>query len=174
VVSAVNVVPAFRKQLEAVTVSHIDRATQVKGSGREFRAIFPSQDFIPGKSYAVAEVKQKMLDEQLEIFVFINVKDTGGNNLDDIDSLDNALLVSANHEHDPAKAEHYGFTDVVMYELATGKIVWRGNGIIKAKPNTPKWFKRTAVGHAKYFEKHIIKRGLVVRPDKTSNVSLHE
>lgn len=170
VVGAVNAIQQFRKYLETWHVSRINHAAQNKQAGREFRVLFPDPLYTPNKSYTIEEIKKRLADEGIQIFVFINVKDKGGYNLTDVDTMDKALLAAANSLHDSNRVEHYGGTDVVLYELSSGKVVWRGNGIVKAKPNTPKWFKRTSVGHAKFLEKRLRSAKLLSPEGKVQTV----
>jgi len=163
VVGAVNAIVPFRKQLESLHVAHINRSAKNKQAGREFHVLFLSAELNSGDDITIEEIKQKLAGEGIQIFVFINVKDTGGANLTDVDTMDKALLAAANSVHDPSTVKHYGFTDVVLYELATGTIVWRGTGTIKAKPRTPDWFYPTSVVHAKYLVKLLRSSGLLVK-----------
>ncbi len=161
-VAAVNIVPRFRKELEHVTAIRIQRSLIDRTPVQEFRILFPHNEFEEKRqSYTLEHIKQTLHDKGVEVFIFINVIDTQGSNLEHIDKLDRALLAGANNVHDPRGAYYYGGSDVLLFELSTGKIIWKGHGVLKAKPHTPRWFNASSTGHAAYLVSNLKKAGLI-------------
>jgi len=167
VVAAINVPPDYRKELELITATRIGRYKKDKWRGIHedaaiaFRKLFPEPNFQPEKKYDVQFIRDKIRNEKIDILVLINILNEGGENLEDVESYVTALQLSGNYIHNITPVKKYRFAKITLFDTQSGKRIWIGDGIVKAKPGTTNWYNASAQTLAKHLIKHLEKAGVL-------------
>lgn len=167
VVAAINVPPDFRKELESIMAIRIGRFKKDRWRGThedvaiEFRKLFPEPIFQPDKKYEPQFLMEKIRQEKINVLVLINIQNQGGENIEDVESYSAALVLSGNHVHDMVPVKLYRFCKITLFDTRSGKPIWKGEGIVKAKPGTRNWYNASAQTLAKRLIKHLEKVGIL-------------
>ena len=161
-ISAINTVPKFRFQFERRMHDLFKRHYNGKTNLVEFHKYGEPSKFNPGaekmdRIKVIEDLKQK----KIEVLVLFNVHNQGGENLSDQMTLDEAIEASINHKHDISSVTRYVNSSVTLYEMSTGKIIWKGQGKLRAKINSRKWFKKSSKIQTVRLYRFIVKAGLL-------------
>jgi len=161
-ISAINTVPDFRFQFERRMYDLFRRHYNGKTNLVEFHKYGEPSKFDPSatkmdKIKVIEDLKQK----KIEVLVIFNVHSQGGDNLPDQMTLDEAIEASINHKHDISSVTRYVSSTVTLYEISTGKIIWKGQGKLRAKINSRKWFKKSAKIQTVRLYKYIVRAGML-------------
>ena len=166
-VAAINVPPDFRAQLEQVTAINLSRAITDESDWNktrviDFASLFADPAFQPDGKYTIEYLMGELNKQGVDAILFINITNEGGENIDDIGSLEKALDVAANYKHKVGPVVRYKFSKVLVYDLKDKVGIWSGGGVVKAKPQTTKWFNVTARTMSKKLVKLLEKENVLV------------
>lgn len=167
-VATINVPADFREQMENITATRISRLAKDRWHGTYedvaigFRKVFPEiSTFQPEKKYETQELLDKIAKEKIDVLVMINIFNEGGKNIEDVETLPAALQYSANYVHDISSVASYRFCKITLFDIKSGHQIWKGDGVVKAKPGTKNWYHESAVTLAKYLVAHLKKDGVI-------------
>jgi len=151
-VAVINTVTPFRNKIEKRTALRLRRATNDGINIITTYPLLPNKRFSTGINISKDAFKNKLISSGVDILIAINIHNKGGINIKDT-NLDDALDYMLNLSHDSSNVEVYSRTTVSLYNLHNGDVVWAGDGFVKAKPYTTKWFNISADRLAKYLVK---------------------
>lgn len=161
-ISAINTVPDFRFQFERRMHDLFKRHYNGKTNLVEFHKYSEPSKFDPtaarmDKTKIIEDLKNK----KIEVLVLFNVHSQGGYNLPSLITMDEAIEASINHKHDTSSVARYVRSSVTLYEVSTGKVIWKGKGKLRAKINSRKWFKKSSKIQTVRLYRHIVRAGLL-------------
>ena len=161
-VSAINTVPKFRFQFERRMHDLFKRHYNGKTNLVEFHKYGEPSKFNPNaEKLDRIKVIEDLKKKKIEVLVLFNIHNQGGENLSDQMTIDEAIEASINHKHDISSVTRYINSSVTLYEVSTGKIIWKGQGKLRAKINSRKWFKKSSKIQTVRLYRFIVKAGLL-------------
>jgi len=161
-IATVNTVPKFRFQYERRMYDVLNDHFEGKSQVIEMSQYQTQSKFDPNVDKADSKkILQELRDKKVEVFIFFNFITRGGGNLHDVKTLEDAIEASVNHQHDATMVTRYLKTKVTLYDVATGKIIFLGQGPVHAKPHSEKWFKVSAKIQVKRLYTYMKKSGVI-------------
>lgn len=171
-IATINVPPDFREPMETLTAARISRFVMDRWHGTYddiaigFRKLFPEPVFQKDKKYEPQFLLDRIKQEKIDVLVLINIVNEGGKNIEDVETLPDALQYSGNYVHDISSVKSYRFCKITLFDIQSGKQIWKGDGIVKAKPGTKNWYHESASTLSKYLVSRLAKDG-VLRKQET-------
>ena len=169
-ISAVNTVPEFRFQFERRVHDLLN-----KHFGGKTRLIELSSYLSGGSRFEnpqnTTDLLQELEQNNIEVLILFNVQSDSGSNLDRNLTLEQAIDAIQNHKHDPSKLRYYTYSFVTLYEVATGKIIWQGDGPLRASTHSRRWFKTSSKIQSVRLYKFMNKHGVL---PPSVNADLHD
>lgn len=160
VVVAPNVVKYFRSQIERRMVAWLQKLSKGGTTGLRLGDVVSSF-----KKHNGSEVISILRKQQVDAVAVVDIKMDGGmygypRELEDQGmpkDMAGALEYSANLEYRPRFNGKYRTTNITVFDVKTGGVIWQGNGKVNATQDSRKWHKKSGVVLAKRFAKYMRK-----------------
>jgi hypothetical protein len=160
VVVAPNVVKYFRAQIEKRMCNRLKSMSNGGVTGVRF------ENVVTGfKKHTGPEVIALLKQQRVDAVAVVDIK-MDGSNYTLPASQDDSLLPGdmlpaleyiANYKYQPRFNGKYRTTTVTVYDVKTGGVIWKGQGIVNATQDSRKWHKKSgkylAIRFAKYMHK---------------------
>jgi len=161
-ISAINGERDFQFWYERLMFDLFKKHFYDKLNAIQLHEILGKTSFDPNaKPFSTTQLLEDLKQKKIEVLVLFNISSDGGKNQTEIRTLQDALNATIENKFEPSSIRLYTYSHVTLYDVATGKIIWRGQGPLRAKLGVPKHLKKNAIIQTKYLYKYMVKAGLL-------------
>jgi len=175
VIAAPNVVQHFRDQIEIRMSDELKSVSNGSVDALQFNQVVS-----PFKKYTDKEVVERLKSQGVDAIVVVDIQMAGGRRTEleeqrriskIPEDMAGALNFTITHKHSPNRRGKYRLTTVTLYHLATGGIIWKGNGQVNANKTSIKWHKVSGRMLARKLGRALKRTGILTSRAARSDVS---